>query len=159
MSAPPLSAPRVVVKKSARILELWDSNNLVGAYHIGLGSSPIGHKQLRGDGCTPEGDYCICTRNCHSRFYLSLGLSYPNAADAKVALEDGRIDRRTYDAIAEAIENGGKPPWDTPLGGEIMIHGHGSGRDWTAGCVAVDNEVMDILFDACPVGTPVWILP
>jgi hypothetical protein len=40
-----------------------------------------------------------------------------------------------------------------------MIHGHGGGRDWTAGCVAVDDEVMDILWGGCPIGTPVTILP
>ena len=153
-----LAAPRVIVKKAARVLELWDGDTHVCTYSIGLGTEPSGHKQREGDGRTPEGDYFVCTRNRQSRFYLALGLSYPNIADAKAALDDGRIDRRTYDAIAAASKRGSKPPWDTALGGEIMIHGHGCGSDWTAGCVAVDNDVMDILFDACPVGTPVRIL-
>ena len=44
-----------------------------------------------------------------------------------------------------AIDNWKRPDWYTPLGGAIMIHGHGSGSDWTEGCIAVENEVMDIL--------------
>ena len=27
-----------------------------------------------------------------------------------------------------------------------MIHGHGSHSDWTAGCIAVDDDIMDILY-------------
>ena len=51
------------------------------------------------------------------------------------------------------------PPWNTSLGGEIMIHGHGSETDWTLGCIAVDNEVMDILWQYCHNGTGVIINP
>ena len=40
-----------------------------------------------------------------------------------------------------------------------MIHGHGSDSDWTAGCVAVDDEIMDILWDQCELGTKVFIYP
>lgn len=153
------SLPRIVVKKSQRVLELWDGESLVGSYPVALGSAPIGHKMREGDGRTPEGDYYICTRNSNSRFYLSLGLSYPNEADAQAALADGRIGQEAFDAIISALKKGGRPPWDTALGGEIMIHGHGCKSDWTAGCIAVDNDVMDILFAACPLGTPVRILP
>lgn len=151
--------PKIVVKKSLRLLELWDGNSLVGSYPVGLGFSPEGHKQMEGDGKTPEGEYYVCVRNDRSSYYLSLGLSYPNEQDAKAALDDGRIDRRTYDSIKSAIERKERPSWRTPLGGEIMIHGHGSDRDWTAGCVALNDDIMDILWAACPLGTPVLILP
>ena len=43
------------------------------------------------------------------------------------------------------------------LGGEIFIHGRGSGSDWTWGCIALDDPEMKELFDAIPVGTPVVI--
>ena len=36
--------------------------------------------------------YYICTRNNYSRFYLSLGLSYPNTEDARGCVGIG-IDR------------------------------------------------------------------
>jgi len=154
-----IRSPRIVVKKSERILELWDGDELYGSYPIGLGREPVGDKKMEGDGRTPEGNYYICTRNSNSKFYLSLGISYPNREDAEEALEKGIISSVTYEKIASAIDNKSQPPWDTPLGGAIMIHGHGSGSDWTAGCIAVDNEVMDILWKHVPNRTPVEIRP
>ena len=149
----------IVVKKSERLLELWQGEDLVDSFSIGLGWEPEGHKQTEGDGKTPEGEYYVCVRNSNSSFYLSLGVSYPNKEDATTALEDGRIDRVTYESIVRAIDNGQCPDWNTALGGAIMIHGCGGSSDWTAGCVAVDNEVMDMLFDYCPIGTKITILP
>lgn len=151
--------PKIIIKKSQRILELWDDDSLYATYAIGLGWDPVGDKQREGDGRTPEGKYYVCTRNSNSRFYLSLGVSYPNKEDAKEALDAGLIDQATYEQIAKAIERKTAPPWNTPLGGAIMIHGHGSQSDWTAGCVAVDNDVMDILWENCPLGTPIIIEP
>ncbi|MFA5676165.1 MAG: L,D-transpeptidase family protein [Christensenellales bacterium] len=154
-----LREPKIVVKKSLRLLELWDGTTLIDSYSVGLGGSPEGHKQAEGDGKTPEGEYYVCKRNRNSSFYLSLGLSYPNKQDAKAALDDGRINRRTYESIKNAIERKEKPSWDTPLGGKIMIHGCGGDSDWTAGCIAVDNDIMDILWNACPLGTPITVFP
>lgn len=150
---------RIVVKKSERVLELWHGSSLIGSYSIGLGWEPMGHKQVEGDGRTPEGEYYVCLRNGNSKFYKSLGVSYPNKTDAAAALEDGRIDQSTYNRIAQAIDHGECPDWYTPMGGNILIHGLGGTSDWTAGCVGVDNDVMDILFDYCPIGTRITILP
>lgn len=150
---------RIIVKKSQRILELWQGDSLIGSYSIGLGWEPVGHKQVEGDGRTPEGEYYVCLRNGNSRFYKSLGVSYPNKTDAAAALEDGRIDQNTYNRIARAIERGECPDWYTAMGGNILIHGLGGKSDWTAGCVGVDNEVMDILYNYCPMGTRITILP
>lgn len=149
----------IIVKKAERLLELWQDEALLGSYSIGLGWEPEGHKQVEGDGKTPEGEYYVCVRNSNSSFYLSLGVSYPNKEDAAAALEDGRIDNATYKRIADAIEKGQCPDWYTSLGGEIMIHGCGGSSDWTAGCIAVDNDVMDILFECCSLGTKITILP
>lgn len=154
-----LKSPKIVVKKSERILELWDNEELCATFPIGLGFAPEGHKKEEGDGKTPEGEYYVCVRNDKSRYYLSLGLSYPNKKDAQVGFDTKLIDRGMYDQIASAIDNQSKPPWNTPLGGEIMIHGMGAGRDWTLGCVAVENDVMDILWKQCSLGTRVTILP
>lgn len=151
--------PKIVVKKNDRILELWDGEEVFASYKIGLGRAPLGDKQREGDGRTPEGTYYVCTRNNYSRFYLSLGVSYPNKEDAKEAFDKGLIDRSTYEQIDTAISQGIQPPWNTALGGEIMIHGHGSHSDWTQGCVAVDDEIMDILWRHCPLGTPIIIEP
>lgn len=149
----------IEVYKKERFLKLWDAELLIGEYPIGLGFNPIGHKEKEGDGKTPEGSYYVCVKNPNSRFYLSLGVSYPGISDAENALASDRITRAQYDNIISAINGGTTPPWYTPLGGEIMIHGNGSGSDWTAGCVAVDNDVMDILWELCDVGTIIIIYP
>lgn len=154
-----LDAPRLVAYKSARRLELYDGDTLVNTYPIGLGFTPEGAKECEGDGKTPEGDYYICTRNANSRFYLSIGISYPNQVDAERGLSDGLITQAEYRQITEAISSGEQPPWNTALGGEIMIHGMGVSRDWTAGCIAVENDVMDILWRVCALGTTLKILP
>lgn len=154
-----LDSPKIVVKKSDRTLELWDGDQLYDSYSIGLGWEPTGDKKQEGDGRTPEGTYYVCVRNSASRFYLSLGVSYPNKEDAKEALDSGNIDQNTYEQIVDAIDNGTQPPWNTALGGEIMIHGMGGDSDWTAGCIAVDNEIMDILWKYCPKNTPIVIQP
>ncbi len=149
----------IVVKKAERQLELWQGETLIDTFSIGLGFAPEGQKQMEGDGKTPEGEYYVCVRNSKSSFYLSLGVSYPNKEDAAAALLDERIDKETYERIVSAIDKGQCPDWYTPLGGEIMIHGCGGSSDWTRGCIAVDNEVMDLLFDYCPIGTRITILP
>lgn len=154
-----IANPKIVVKKSNRALELFDDDVLVASFPIGLGFTPEGAKTEQGDGKTPEGEYYVCTKNPNSRYHLSLGVSYPNKNDAQRALDAGGIDEATYNNIATAIGTGKRPPWNTALGGEIMIHGNSSKSDWTAGCVAVENEVMDFLFEVCDMGTEIVILP
>ena len=62
-------------------------------------------------------------------------------------------------AILEAARDGLQPPWDTPLGGEIGIHGGGGGWDWTLGCIALDDSAVERLWDVLEIGDPVLVLP
>ncbi len=149
----------IVIRKRIRLLEVINDGHLVCSYHISLGSQPIGPKRCEGDGRTPEGDYYVCTRNTQSKFHLSLGLSYPNENDARRGLKEGLIQEAEVKAVVEAEASRKRPPWDTPLGGFIMIHGGGTKGDWTAGCVALMDCDMDDLFPQCPLGTPVHIEP
>jgi murein L,D-transpeptidase YafK len=153
----PLVGPKIVISKSNRRLYLYSDSKIVRSYHIGLGSRPTGDKVKEGDGRTPEGQYYVCIKNPKSRYYLSLGLSYPNVQDAERGLREGLISREQYQEIAEAISKGAKPPWDTRLGGEIFIHGHGGERDWTLGCIALDDRDIRELYDVVDAGTPVLI--
>ena len=155
----PLKDPRVEVHKGERKLFLYAENKLVRTYKIGLGLSPVGDKVRSGDHRTPEGDFYIFIRNPKSAFYLSLGVSYPNAAHAARGLRDGLINRGQYDQITEAIKQKRTPPQHTRLGGDIFIHGNGASSDWTWGCVALENDDMKELYDALAVGTPVTIKP
>jgi murein L,D-transpeptidase YafK len=155
----PLLNPQIVVKKSQRQLMLYAADQLLRTYPIGLGFNPVGDKTKEGDGATPEGEFYVFTRNAESKFYLSLGLSYPNPEDAERGLRDRLINQEQFEQIVEAHRQKKAPPQDTPLGGQIYIHGHGAQKDWTHGCVALDDNNIKELFDAVPVGTRVIIEP
>jgi len=155
----PLRQPRIVVKKAQRRLLLYSADKLVRTYRIGLGSSPVGDKVRQGDRRTPEGDFYIFTKNDKSAFYLSLGVSYPNATHAERGLRDGLITKAQYDSIMRALKAKKGPPQNTRLGGDIYIHGNGAGSDWTWGCAALENDDIRELFSAVGVGTPVTIQP
>jgi len=138
-------ADYVQVYKGARRMLLWSRGQVIRAYDVALGFSPVGPKWREGDGRTPEGRYEIDWRNPESEFYLSLHISYPNAADA-----------------AAARARGVSP------GGAIMIHGEGitlasNARprhgDWTNGCIAVSNAEMEEIWSLVPDGTPIDIYP
>ncbi|HEX8162868.1 MAG TPA: L,D-transpeptidase [Pyrinomonadaceae bacterium] len=153
----PLASPRVVVSKGKRRLDLYSGGRVVRTYRVALGKNASEDKERQGDCRTPEGEFYVCVKNAASKFYLSLGLSYPNREDAERGLRDRLITRGQYERIVAAIGKGLRPPWDTALGGEIFIHGGGSGSDWTWGCVALDDADVKELFDAVPKGTQVVI--
>lgn len=163
---------RLEVSKSQRLLRLFVNGEMVKSYVIGLGGSPDQIKTRRGDSATPQGDYYICQKIPQSRFFMSMKVSYPNIDDARRGLQNGLIDQGTYNQIVNAINSHQVPPMNTGLGSDICIHGGGSGnadwsgnppsvkvRDWTAGCMALDNPEMKELFSFVPTGTPVKILP
>lgn len=147
----------IVVYKEERRLELREDGSVCRSYRVGLGFSPVGAKKREGDGRVPEGEYYICTKNEQSKFTLFLGLSYPNLEDAKRGLEEGLIGREEYDRIEEAQRERRRPDWDTALGGQIGIHGKGSSFDWTAGCIALDDEDIRELWPLVEIGDSVRI--
>jgi murein L,D-transpeptidase YafK len=127
----------VVVNKEARRMYLMHHDKVLKDYKIRLGFAPIGHKEIEGDGRTPEGLYHIDRRNPNSRFHLSLGISYPNDQDR---------------ANAKAM---GKSP-----GGDIFIHGQRNPfkrdkDDWTWGCISVTNKQIEDVYAMVGDGTPV----
>ena len=106
-----------------------------------------------------SGEFYVCTRNDKSIAYLALGLSYPGVKDAERGYADGIITKEQRDEIIKANQLGKQPPWDTPLGGAIEIHGCRTPDGFTHGCVALDNEAMDVLWNYCNLGVPVTIGP
>lgn len=132
---------RVIVNKEERRMDLMHGPFVLKTYDVGLGFNPEGDKVQEGDGRTPEGDYVIDRRNPQSQFYLSLGISYPNARD-----------------IAQARARGVSP------GGDIFIHGRPKKYqsdliDWTLGCIAVTNREMREIYAMVEIGTPISIRP
>lgn len=150
---------RVDIYKEDRRLELFADDTLTGRFVIALGFNPVGRKEKEGDGKTPEGSYYICYINRNSPFYIFYGLSYPGIEDAKKAYENNRITENQLKNIEQAIQRGETPNWYTPLGGEVGIHGGGILRDWTAGCIALTDEDIDLLDPYLLIGTKVNIYP
>ncbi|MFA6499705.1 MAG: L,D-transpeptidase [Desulfurivibrionaceae bacterium] len=153
----PLKAPKIVIKKAKKKLFLYSEEKLLRTYPVKLGLNPIGSKIRQGDKCTPEGSYYVCMKNPRSKYHLSLGLSYPSIEDAERGFEQKLITKGDHDRIIERISSKSIPPWDTPLGGEIFIHGGGETWDWTYGCVALRNKDIEELFKVITVGTQVVI--
>ena len=131
---------RIEVHKSSRQMYLLHHETVLESYEFELGFAPTGHKEVEGDGRTPEGRYYIDRRNPNSDFYLSIGISYPNAEDR-----------------ARAAELGESP------GGDIFIHGtprlFRGEDDWTWGCIAVTNAEMRQIYAMVNNGTIIDIFP
>lgn len=151
--------PALLIEKGLRRLTVFSNDAPVKHYRIALGSNPEGDKEREGDGRTPEGDFYVCSRGSSAHYAYTLGISYPAEEDADRGLATGLITRRDHRRIVEAIHRMQRPPWNTPLGGEIMIHEGDTLTDWTAGCIALSERDMAELLDAIPLGTPVRIRP
>lgn len=137
-------ADRILVKKAERKLFLLKGASVLREYRVALGFTPVGAKEIEGDGKTPEGVYVIDSRNPKSQYHLSLHVSYPTAEQTAKAKKQG-----------------------VSAGGMIMIHGMPNragelGRfawplDWTAGCIAVTNAEIEEIWRVVPDGTPIDI--
>lgn len=103
--------------KKEQKLEVWAKENgkqefvLIHTYDFCAMSGTLGPKRKEGDLQIPEGVYHINHFNPLSNFYLSLGLSYPNASD-------------------KILSHKTKP------GGAIYIHGNCV----TIGCIPITDE-------------------
>ena len=135
----------VLVDKSDRKLWVYQGGRVIRSYSgLQYGDRPMGHKRFQGDERTPEGRYTITYGNEQSSFYLSLHIDYPNARDRAYARARGRSP-----------------------GGLIFIHGQPNAvkglrtlpGDWTAGCIAVADTVIEELWRIAPIGTEVVIRP
>lgn len=167
------SSPAIIIMKSAQTLELRDNEGKIRKFRVCLGINPVGPKKITGDQKTPEGDYFICFKSTESSFYRFLGISYPGAADAQSAFEQGLISLNDRDSIINSAKSGKAPPWNTKLGGWVGIHGYPTEwfkrvwvilhypkpHNWTDGCIAMWNFEVEELFSRVGIGTPVRILP
>lgn len=143
----------ILIEKAARRLTLTDGGSR-RVFPIALGKCPVGKKEKQGDQKTPEGQYYVCLKKM-GKYGPSLGVSYPNTMDA----QHFGADEHLLSLIRKAAETLTRPPWGSPMGGEIYIHGSGTESDWTAGCIALSDADAQTLYDLCPEGTPIDIIP
>lgn len=150
----------ILIEKEKRLLTARSMSGAVLLQcPVVLGFSPVGHKEKEGDGKTPEGEYFVCLKREKGKFGCALGVSYPSFADAEASVLDGRLSAALLPLFSEANNAKKRPPWGTPLGGEIYIHGGGTQSDWTAGCVALRDEDMNVLFALAAEGDRILITP
>jgi LysM repeat protein len=155
----------IKVSKYNHTLDIYYQGQEYLSYHVELGDNGLGAKLVAGDHKTPEGTFYITEKsvlNPEDEFLGSrwMRLSYPNIADAQRGLQEGIIDRETYNEIVTAINEGRTPPQKTALGGGVGIHGGDKpefNHDWTWGCVGLANKDIETFFDNIPAGTPVII--
>lgn len=132
--------------------------------NIAIGRSGSGLKLHRGDDITPLGNFRIGWINQKSNFHKFFGLTYPSTEQADYGLRNGQIDLDTYESITKAHLRGQIPPQNTNLGGQIGIHGLGTGSlkihqsmNWTHGCIALTNDQIDTLSQWVEKGTLVTV--
>jgi murein L,D-transpeptidase YafK len=156
---------RIYIDTEADTLQVMKGDTVIKTYeNIAIGRYGKTYFKVRGDNKTPLGKFKIGWTNKSTRYHRFLGLTYPDLAAANRALVDGRIDEPQWQAIRRASKAGKVPSQNTPLGGQIGIHGLGLGDkavhrefNWTNGCVALTNEEIDELLQWVKVGTPVEI--
>ena len=115
LSFPPTAIFLRAFKKEA-VLELWVENSfgsytLAKTYSICATSGILGPKRRFGDEQVPEGFYELDWFNPQSNFFLSLHVSYPNAADRVLGSKQN-------------------------LGGDIFLHGNCV----TIGCIPITDD-------------------
>ena len=155
----------LLVDTKARKIEVKKGDQTVETLsQIAIGRGGAGLKSHRGDNITPFGNYRIGWIGEKSSFKRFFGLTYPSTEDAEHALRQGKIDQMTYYRIVSAHQNNQIPPQNTPLGGQIGIHGLGRADervhkafDWTHGCIALTNGQIDHLSHLVDTGTVVKI--
>ncbi len=147
--SPPLPpVTRVLVKKSARTMDLYSADTLVRSYAVAVGKGGAGPKLRDGDLVTPVGRYHV-VKHLPSHLRIFLEIDYPNAEDR------ARFAR---------LKASGALPKDARIGNDIGIHGPPPDRKPFAkatyqshGCIVVENAEIDAIAAAVADGTTVDI--
>lgn len=140
-----LTTDRIVVLKSSRLLILMNGGRALGTFPIALGFHPKGPKRRQGDGRTPEGRYEVDGLNPDSHYWRALHINYPNAEDVRRARAAGVDPGDNIEIHGMPARFGNYNPTSFPY-------------DWTNGCIAVSNPVMDRIWACADIGTVVEIL-
>ncbi|MCW1924410.1 L,D-transpeptidase family protein [Luteolibacter arcticus] len=161
----------IASKKDYRLLYCRDGK-VVEDLPIALSQKPLGPKTEDGDNRTPEGEYRIIQKAVGpfdgewGKFLGSrwMRINYPNAHDARTALDAGRINKGKCEAILAANAAGKMPLANSELGGGVGIHGWVS--DWpdgpqnlTWGCLSLREADLKKLYSLVAKGTVVIISP
>ncbi|MBZ0201014.1 MAG: L,D-transpeptidase [Ignavibacteriaceae bacterium] len=159
--------PSILVDRKNFSLNLYDDTLFVKSYRASFGRNTQSAKQKKGDNATPVGQYKICSIDTAAKYYKFFKFNYPNLEDAVEALRKGIINQQTFDKIKFEYYYEDCTSIETPLGGNIGIHGLGKldyffknlpfVYNWTDGSIAISNESIDELYTVVKKGTKVVI--
>jgi murein L,D-transpeptidase YafK len=147
---------RVRIKKKEHVMQLLAGSSgneeMVASYKVAIGPGGAGPKRREGDMVTPVGRYHI-TMHQPSQYKVFLRLDYPNVDDY-----------RRFSSLKQS----GELPKEAKIGGDVGIHGPPVSlaaevksslkeHDWTAGCIAVNDDEISEVARLVRDGTPVDI--
>ncbi len=153
----PVADYRVVVTKTAHRLNIYRGDALVGTWPVALSHRGLGPRRIWADELTPEGKFRIASMQYESAFgprQMLLETTAQSLADYRVQygaagqarLSEWEARHGPLDTIWEVYDFN-KAYADYRIWNDILIHGGGAGRDWTWGCIALDNDDVVELFD------------
>ena len=171
----PVDDFHIVVRKAEHRLFLYEGERLLRVYRVALSSRGSGPRRTWADELTPEGTFRVASMQYESAFgprQMLLETTAQSLADyeAEYGAEGTRRIRAwearhaRLDTIWEVYDFNKAYP-EAQIWNDILIHGGGSDRDWTLGCIALDNADLLELFDLLHrsrgrgLGVPVTLVP
>ncbi len=134
----------ILVDKLSRKCYVYYNGIKKYEFDVELGRNWMGDKKKMGDKATPEGMYRIINKYSGTKYNNALLIDYPNEEDKT------RFNREKAKGLI---------PTTAKIGGGIEIHGSGGkGVDWTEGCIALEDNEMEVIYRIAAVGTPVTIV-
>ncbi len=148
---------RVIITKSDRTLKVYRASDLIAQYPIAISRHGAGQRQVWADELTPEGEFLIASMQYQSNFgprqmlldtttqsLVNYVTQYGETGRARIAAWEQL--HGSLDTIWEVYDFNEANPVD-PIWNDILIHGGGASRDWTLGCIALNNDDLIVLFE------------
>jgi murein L,D-transpeptidase YafK len=156
----------IIVDRKNFNLTLYDDTIPVKSYRAVFGSNPAPKKNADDRG-TPVGVYAICKIDSNHLYYRFFQINYPNLDDIASAYRAGLIKENEQEKLIDSYHYGFAPDPNSPLGGNLGIHGIGRLNfvfknlpfvfNWTDGSIAIANEDIDEILPYISRGTVVKI--
>ena len=169
---------KIVVNKSKREMLLIEDGNIKYKFKVMLSSKATkGPKRQEGDKKVPEGKYLLNWQNENSKYYKSIHINYPTKVDIQKSKDLG-IDNPGGEIFIHGMPNdisilGELFKLSFKLRGNYIQRKHANelgefaakellyvlGIDWTAGCIALVDREVDIVWEEYYHGLPIIINP
>lgn len=132
----------IIISKIEGSLSLYKDGKLYKIFQVSIGRNGLQDKEFAGDLATPEGEYQIVQKISSSRYFKALVINYPNSDDVKwfnFKKKRGLLSK------------------SAKIGNLIEIHGGGK-NILTDGCIGLDNQDIDELYNLVNIGHHVTIV-